>query len=112
MANIKFNNEGVNACLPKTENKAKLFILAAAMQYHTRSPSSIRQEKQIKGIQILKEELKLSLFTGNMTQSCLTLCDPMVYSLPGSSVHGILQNTGVGCHSLLQIGRASCRERV
>ena len=26
-----------------------------------------------------------------VTQSCLTLCDPMVYSPPGSSVHGILQ---------------------
>ena len=25
------------------------------------------------------------------TQSCLTLCEPMDYSLPGSSVHGILQ---------------------
>ena len=24
-------------------------------------------------------------------QSCLTLCDMMDYSLPGSSVHGILQ---------------------
>ena len=24
-------------------------------------------------------------------QSCLTLCNPMDYSLPGSSVHGILQ---------------------
>ena len=24
-------------------------------------------------------------------QSCLTLCDPMDYWLPGSSVHGILQ---------------------
>ena len=26
-----------------------------------------------------------------VTQSCPTLCDPMDYSLPGSSVHGILQ---------------------
>ena len=26
-----------------------------------------------------------------VTQSCLTLCDPMDSSLPGSSVHGILQ---------------------
>ena len=26
-----------------------------------------------------------------VAQSCLTLCDPMVCSLPGSSVHGILQ---------------------
>ena len=38
-----------------------------------------------------------------VTQSCLTLCDPMDYSLPGSSVHGISQaRTGVGCHFLLQ----------
>ena len=28
-----------------------------------------------------------------VTQSCPTLCDPMDCSLPGSSVHGILQAT-------------------
>ena len=34
---------------------------------------------------------------------CATLFDPMDYSLPGSSVHGISpgKNTGVGCHFLL-----------
>ena len=39
-----------------------------------------------------------------VTQSCLTLCDPMDCSLPGSSVHGDSpgKNTGVGCHALLQ----------
>ena len=51
-----------------------------------------------------------------VAQSCLTLCDPVDCSLPGSSVHGILQarilewvvisfsskNTGVGCYFLLQ----------
>ena len=39
-----------------------------------------------------------------VAQLCLTVCDPMDCSLPGSSVHGILQakNTGVGCHSHLQ----------
>ena len=26
-----------------------------------------------------------------VTQSCPTLCDSMDYSLPGSSIHGILQ---------------------
>ena len=41
------------------------------------------------------EELK-SLFMkvkseSEVTQSCLTLCDPMDCSLPGSSVHGIFQ---------------------
>ena len=36
-----------------------------------------------------------------LLQSCLTLCNPMGYSPPGSSVHGILQNTAVGLHALL-----------
>ena len=34
-----------------------------------------------------------------VSQSCLTLCDPMDYSPPGFSVHGILQ-ARVGCHAL------------
>ena len=37
-------------------------------------------------------------------QGCSTLCDPMNYSSPGSSVHGGSpgKNTRVGCHALLQ----------
>ena len=37
-----------------------------------------------------------------VTQLCLTLCDPMNCSLPGSSVHGDFpgKNTRVGCHVL------------
>ena len=36
-------------------------------------------------------------------QWCLILCEPMEWSLPGSSVHGISlsKNTGAGCHFLL-----------
>ena len=36
--------------------------------------------------------------------SCLTLCNPMDCSLPGSSVHGDSsdKHTGVGCHAVLQ----------
>ena len=39
-----------------------------------------------------------------VTQSCPTLCDPVDYSLPGSSVHGGPpgKNTGVDCQALLQ----------
>ena len=37
-------------------------------------------------------------------QSCLTICNSMDSSSPGSSVHGDSpgENTGVGCHVLLQ----------
>ena len=39
-----------------------------------------------------------------VAQSCLTLCNPMHCSPPGSSVHKDSpgKNTGEGCHSLLQ----------
>ena len=44
------------------------------------------------------------LFLFLVTQSCLTLFDPMDCSPPGLSVHGDSpgKNTGVGCHFLLQ----------
>ena len=37
-------------------------------------------------------------------QSCLTLCDPIDHSPPGSSIHGDSpgKNPGVVCHALLQ----------
>ena len=40
----------------------------------------------------------------SVTQSCLTLCNPMDCSLLGSSVHGISQGRipELGCHFLLQ----------
>ena len=38
----------------------------------------------------------------NFSQLCQTLCDPMNCSLPGSSVHGIVKNIGMGCQFLLQ----------
>ena len=39
-----------------------------------------------------------------VTQSCLTLCDSMDCSLPGSSVHSDSpgKNTGMGCHAFFQ----------
>ena len=48
-----------------------------------------------------------SVLCAQFLQSCLTLCDPMDCSPPGSSVYGDSQgkNTGVGCDALLQ-GRA------
>ena len=41
----------------------------------------------------------------SVTESCLSLCDPMKYNLPGPSVHGILQARILirkVCHFLLQ----------
>ena len=47
---------------------------------------------------------EFSLLKVLITQSYLTLCDPLDCSPPGSSVQGILQTRipGVSCHSLLQ----------
>ena len=45
-----------------------------------------------------------ALVRAKLLQSCLTLCNPMDCSLPGSSVHedSLGKNTGVGCQFLLQ----------
>ena len=40
---------------------------------------------------VLENVSKNKHFFSSVTQSCLTLCDPMDSSLPGSSVHGIFQ---------------------
>ena len=56
-----------------------------------------------------------------ITQSCLTLCDPMDYSPPGSSVHGILQarilelvamsfSSGSSLTQGLNLGLLHCRQ--
>ena len=46
----------------------------------------------------------MCMFLCLVAQSCLTLCDTMDCSPPGSSVHGDSpgKNTGVGCHAFLQ----------
>ena len=46
--------------------------------------------------------------------SCLTLCDTMDCSSPGSSVHAILQarTLGVGCHFLLQCMKVKSESEV
>ena len=53
---------------------------------------------------IRKSSLSFSIHVCVCAQLCLTLCDPMDCSPPGSSVHGDSpgQNPGVGCHALLQ----------
>ena len=46
-------------------------------------------------------------------QSCLTLCDPINGSPPGSLVPGILQaRTQVGCHFLLQCMKVKSESEV
>ena len=46
-------------------------------------------------------------------QSCLTLCDPIDGTPPGSPVPGILQaNTGVGCHFLVQYMKVKSESEV
>ena len=39
----------------------------------------------------IKKEVVFTVLCAKSLQSCLTLCDPMDCSLPGSSVHGVLQ---------------------
>ena len=47
---------------------------------------------EIKRHLLLERKVMTNLVSSSeVTQSCPTLCDPMDYNLPGSSVHGIFQ---------------------
>ena len=51
--------------------------------------------------------------TTKSLQSCLTLCDPIDGSPPGSPIPGILQaRTRVGCHFLLQCMKVKTESEV
>ena len=59
--------------------------------------------------------LNITLCVCLVAQLCLTLCDPMDCSPPGSTVHGILQckTTGLGHHfptQGLKLGLLYCRQ--
>ena len=48
------------------------------------------------------------LTTALVTQSCPTLCDPMDYSPPGSSVHGVLQ-ARILMWAVISFSKVNCR---
>ena len=55
------------------------FSVSLFIRWDDRSTFVFKMQKAHRAVKVL------------VAQSCLTLCDPMDYSLPGSSVHGILQ---------------------
>ena len=52
-------------------------------------------------LMVLRNGIKLLIPCAKSLQSCLTLCNPMNCSSPGSSVRGILQARNLDCHALL-----------
>ena len=74
--------------------------------------TAIREEKEIKGIQIGKEELKLSLFADDMI---LYMENPKHANrklLELINEFGKVAGYKIDAQKSLEIGRASCRERV
>ena len=67
-------------------------------------PAPLIEEIVFSPLYILDSFVKNKVPMCLVAQPCLTLCDPMDCSPPGSSVHGDSpgKNTGVGCHTLLQ----------
>ena len=83
-------------------------VLASVLVSFTSSclvfPAPLIEEIVFSPLYILDSFVKNKVPMCLVAQPCLTLCDPMDGSPPGSSVHGDSpgKNTGVGCHTLLQ----------
>ena len=75
----------------------EIFFKMVQMNLFTKQKQSHRCRKQTYGYQWeirggINWEMGMDMYTVCVgTQSCLTLCNPMDCSLPGSSVHGIFQ---------------------
>ena len=67
--------------LPLSRDYLHLYLLVWAM---------ICLSKKLSPLRVTGSRIRPGVHA-NSLQSCLTLCNPMDYSLPGSSVHGILQ---------------------
>ena len=66
-ANIILNGEKIESISLKVKNKTRVPTLTTTIQHTFESlTTAIREEKKIKGIQIGKEEVKLSLFADDM----------------------------------------------
>lgn len=66
-ANIIINDEVLKIFFSMIENNTKMSTFTTLIQHNTGNPSYSNQtEKEIKGIQIGKEVVKMSLFTNDM----------------------------------------------
>ena len=74
--------------------------------------SAIRQEKEIKGNEIGKEEVKLSLFADNLILYIENPKDATRKLLELINEFGKVAGYKINAQKSLEIGRASCRERV
>ena len=80
--------------------KDKFSDLISSHTFDTKIPFLIYSAKQLH----VNENTHIYMYMCLVTQMCLTFCNPMDCSPPGSSVNRDSpgQNTGVGCHALLQ----------
>ena len=65
-ANIILNGEKLKASPPKIRNKTRVSTFPTIIQHSYGSPSYSNQRRKIKGVQIRKEEVMLSLFADDM----------------------------------------------
>ena len=76
LANLQFINS----------NNIKVEIASQPEAAHGRGSGKIRSQLLLPPS--VRGHGKMSVQFSSVAQSCPTLCDPMDYSLPGSSVHG------------------------
>ena len=75
-----------------TENSALCYVAAWMRGLLERMDTCISMAESLYHIPETSTTLLIKrAAAGKSLQSCPTLCDPMIHSLPGSSVHGILQ---------------------
>ena len=83
--------------MAETNTNCTVIILKLKISRFLKSFHSLKKKKKLntnqhpKTVILCKYDEYYACVNAKLLQSCLTLCDPMDCSPPGSSVHGILQ---------------------
>ena len=87
---------GVSSQNGKAVKKKQKSTVSEGSDYaRTKFFPQLNLAKVLLNISLIAQQKKNVELICEVTQSCLTLCDPMDCSLPGSSVHGIFQLEGL-----------------
>ena len=96
MVHTSLGNSNSQSRCKLTAAAAKLLVVSDSVRPHRRQPTRLRHpwdspgKNTGVGCHFLLQCMKVKS-ESEVTQSCLTLSDPMDCSLPGPSIHGIFQ---------------------
>ena len=94
---ISFSNAWNWKVKVKSLSRVRLFTTPQTAAYQAPPSMGFSRQESRSGLPLPSTKIKGEVKWSEVAKSCLTLCDAVDCSLPGSSLHGILQERVLEC---------------